>query len=426
MFDMKILLVTTIFLAILIVPLSIGPLVPYYIYKKVVDDGFKSKFLTLNVDTKKILKGKRYSFTISEKKILTTNKKRWRRFHLKNFLVPFPIFHPTYNLVPFVMDDVSGKKPGAKFINNKGVNFGEFTLGNTFILKRPFKRQLLFGLPVFKKFLLKIPEKKIWSDLFEKDLEFPKGRLTSISYLKKIIKINYFELVYRLFLIEMRKEILGKNLEDFYFIAEKKIGVIIPKGKSNKTKTIKLLLFRNGNVHTVSLRYLATRKEGRTLKTRIISSLDFRPSSEDIAKKIYLKFKNLSYRDQISSKGTVFLFAAWSHFLRNKEFVREMIQFLERSRGNNLVLQELYRYSFKNFGTTFSKKEEFLKETQMLKLKRKIEKEQKDFIDKERKSEVQVPDSNFHNKEEQVKTYLQDAKTEGSDLDEEDEALIVE
>jgi hypothetical protein len=313
------------------------------------------------------------------------------------------------------MDDVSGKKPGAKFINNKGVNFGEFILGNTFILKRPFKRQLLFGLPVFKKFLLKIPEKKIWSDLFEKDLEFPKGRLTSISYLKKIIKINYFELVYRLFLIEMRKEVLGKNLEDFYFIPEKRIGVIIPKGKSNKTKIIKLLIFRNGNVHTVSLRYLATRKEGRTLKTRIISSLDFRPSSEDIAKKIYLKFKSLSYREQISS-----------HFLKNKEFVREMIQFLERSRGNNLVLQELYRYSFKNFGTTFSKKEEFLKETQMLMLKRKIEKEQKDFIDKERKSEVQVPDSNFHNKEERVKTYLQDAKAEGSDLDEEDEALIVE
>ncbi|MEE2744894.1 MAG: hypothetical protein VYD54_13355 [Bdellovibrionota bacterium] len=423
---MKILLFSTIFLAILIIPLSIGPFVPYYIYKKVVDNGFESKFLTLNVDFKKILKGKRYSFTKSEREFLETNKKRWRRFHLKNFLVPFPIFHPTYNLVPVVIDDLSGKKPGAKFVNNKGVNFGEFILGNTFTLKRPFKKQLLFGLPVFKKFLLKIPEKKIWADLFEKNLEFPSGKLTSISYLKKVIKINYFELVYRLFLIEMRKEILGENIEDFYFISEKKIGVIIPKGKSNNIKTLKLLLFRNGNIYTVSLRYLATRKEGKNLKTRIINSLDFRPSSEEIAKKIYLKFKSLSYREQISSKGTVYLFSAWSHFLKNKEFVREMIQFLERSRGNDLVLQELYRYSFKNFGTTFSKREKFLKETQMLKLKRKIEKEEKAFIDKERKSEVHVPDSKFLNKEERVKTYLQDAKTEGSDLDEEDEVLIVE
>ena len=34
------------------------------------------------------------------------------KFHLKNFLVPFPIFHPTYNLVPVVVNDLSGEKPG--------------------------------------------------------------------------------------------------------------------------------------------------------------------------------------------------------------------------------------------------------------------------------------------------------------------------
>ena len=68
-----------------------------------------------------------------------------------------------------------------------------------------------------------------------------------------------------------------------------------------------------------------------------------------------------------------------------------MIQFLERSKSNNLVLQELYRYSFKEFGTTFSKREGFLKETQMIKLKRKIEKEEEEFIKKEREREVILP-----------------------------------
>ena len=62
----------------------------------------------------------------------------------------------------------------------------------------------------------------------------------------------------------------------------------------------------------------------------------------------------------------------------------------------------------------------------MLKLKRKIEKEEQELIKKETESKVILPGENFSSKKEKVKTYLDEAKIEGSDLDEEDEALVVE
>ena len=425
---MKIFVAFLILMILVIVPIVIMPFAPYYIYKKAINEGLESRFLTIKVENKMILKGKKLNFTKEERHFLSMNKNRWRKFHLKNFLVPFPVYHPIYNLIPVVHKNISGKNPGAKFLNNKGDFFGDFIPGKSFSLTRPYKNQQLYGLPLFKKYLLKIPNKKIWRDIFEKDLNLPKGDLFSFNNIKNFFKVDYFELVYRLFLLEMREIILGENVDDFYFIPEKKIGVVIPAVKGNRQglKSLKLFILNKGKYHTVYLRYLKGVKEGRNLKIRIINSLEYRPSNEKIAKRIYLKFKDLSYKDQISSKGTVYLFSAWSHFLKNKEFVREMIQFLERGTRNDLVLQELYQYSFKNFGTTFSRKEEFLKETQMLKLKRKIEKEEQDFINKVRKEEIVPPEENLESKEEQVKIFLQEAKTEGSDLDDEEDALIVE
>ena len=62
----------------------------------------------------------------------------------------------------------------------------------------------------------------------------------------------------------------------------------------------------------------------------------------------------------------------------------------------------------------------------MIKLRRKIEKEEKDFVNKEKKSEVVLPRENFSDKKEKVKNYLEEAKNDGSNLDEEDEELVVE
>ena len=424
---MKVLGSLIIFFLVVIFVLGSIPFAPYFFYKKVIDEGYESRLVKFSIKKRELLKGKGIKFTNLENKILESNKDKWKRFHLKNFILPFPVYHPVYNLIPVVVKGTSGLQPGAKFVNNKGVFFGQFFSGERGALKRPFKNQKLYRLPIFKNYLLKISDKKIARDIFSKDVRPFRGNLFSKKTINRILQGNMYEYVYNLFLLEIRRDVIGSSFEDFYYDKERKLGVVVfPKDDNIGIRRIKVFIFNRGNFHTVYINYDDKIKEGKNLRLRIFNALEFKPTNENMAKTIYKKFKDLSFKEQISSKGTVFLFSAWSHLLNNKGFVREMIQFLERSKRNNLVLQELYRYSFKEFGTTFSRREEFLKETQMLKLKRKIEKEEQDLIKKESNSEIILPGENFSSKKEKVKTYLDEAKIEGSDLDEEDEALVVE
>ncbi len=424
---MKILLSLVIFCVICISFLGSIPFIPYFYYKKIIDEGYQSRLISLSIKKKSLLKGKEKKITRLEQKILESNKDKWQRFHLKNFILPFPIYHPVYNLIPVVVKEKSFRKPGAKFVNNKGVFFGQFFSGDRVPLNRPFKNQKLYNLPIFKNYLLKISDKKVARDIFSKDINPFRGRAFSKKTINNILQGNMYEYVYNLFLLEIRRDVIGKSFEEFYYNKERKLGVVVyPKDSQMGIRTIKVFIFKRGYFHTVFIKFDDKRKEGRGLRLRIINDLEFKPTNKRMAKIIYKNFKDLSFKEQISSKGTVFLFSAWSHLLDNKGFVREMIQFLERSKRNNLVLQELYRYSFKEFGTTFSRREEFLKETQMIKLKRKIEKEEEDFFKKAQESDDLLDGEKFSDKKEKVKSYLDEAKTEGSNLDEEDEELIVE
>jgi hypothetical protein len=131
---MKIFVAFLILMIFVIVPIITTPFAPYYIYKKAINEGIESRFLTIKVDKRMILNGKKLNFTKEEVKFLGMNKNRWKRFHLKNFLVPFPVYHPIYNLIPVVHKDISGKSPGAKFLNNKGDFFGDFIPGKSLSL----------------------------------------------------------------------------------------------------------------------------------------------------------------------------------------------------------------------------------------------------------------------------------------------------
>ena len=424
---MKVLLSLIIFCLIGFLILGSIPFAPYFFYKKILDEGYQSRLVSITVKKRALLKGKEISLSKIEQNVLESNKDKWKRFHLKNFILPFPVYHPVYNLIPVVMKRKSSREPGARFVNNKGIFLGQFFSGEKISLNRPFKNQKLYSLPIFKNFLLKISDKKIARDIFSKDITPFRGEGFSKKTINRILQGNMYEYVYNLFLLEIRRNVIGNIFDGFYYDRERQLGVVIlPKNEEVEFREIKLFIFNRGYFRTLFVRYDDTKKEGRNLKLRILNALEYKPTNERMAKIIYKKFKDLTFKEQISSKGTVFLFSAWSHLLNNKGFVREMIQFLERSKRNNLVLQELYRYSFKEFGTTFSKREGFLKETQMIKLKRKIEKEEEEFIQKERDREVILPVEKFTDKKEKIKTYLEEAKAEGSNLDEEDEELVVE
>ena len=59
----------------------------------------------------------------------------------------------------------------------------------------------------------------------------------------------------------------------------------------------------------------------------------------------------MNYQSRIDQEGMIYLLATWSHIPNDKNVIREMIQFLEKGKGNLLFLQPLYNYSYKKFGS---------------------------------------------------------------------------
>ena len=130
------------------------PFAPYFFYKKIIDEGYQSRLVSISVK-KRVIKGKEIKLTKFEQNVLESNKDKWKRFHLKNFILPFPVYHPVYNLIPVVMKRKLSREPGAKFVNNKGIFFGQFFSGEKISLNRPFKNQKLYNLPIFKNLSFK-------------------------------------------------------------------------------------------------------------------------------------------------------------------------------------------------------------------------------------------------------------------------------
>ena len=110
----------------------------------------------------------------------------------------------------------------------------------------------------------------------------------------------------------------------------------------------------------------------------------------------------------------LYLFAAWTHQMDDKKFLKEMIQFLERGREHKNQLKPLYKYSFERYGTSFSLKDENRKnlETAHERLKRKAEEEMKKLRAGDATDE-QLETLDFESGEKRMDFFLNEAREKG-------------
>jgi len=185
-------------------------------------------------------------------------------------------------------------------------------------------------------------------------------------------------------------------------------------------------MYLSGNViHTFLLEYKKNEPEAKLLRSKFIMKTEFPFSTEANSRLIYLEFKSLPYKKQIDQEGMAYLFSAWSHDIFNKGFLKEMIQFLERGKGNFNALKPLYGYAYQRYGNSFSKHAKYRKLKASQRVKSGIKKELDAELEAARKELTPVEVDNL-SPEQRMDYYLQEAKDAAPEGTTESDTLIMD
>jgi hypothetical protein len=401
------------------------------------EDGVDSDYLSMAKSTSAYHKGVAYKLD----KIpgaYSEDESLWHPFHFSHFNIPLPLRHPFYLTIPELRFKQSKQDVmGAKFLDQRQKVLGSFEVGEKIKFKLSFNKQKLFLLPVFKNMILRKPQSEIWNDLFTKNIELPdQGETGFLDYLEsKVWPIPYEELVYNLFLLQMRINIFPEDLKQIAYYKGRKLGVLEVKVKSidlsdeEKYRNEVYFLIEKGFVYSFTLISDRHRIEAESFRKRFINNIRFQESNIESAIPISAKYKQLEHFNQVDQEGMTYLLASFTHIIndedRAKNYLRRMIQFLERGNRNLQHLQPLYTYSYNRFGSSFSRFKDKLKEKSGEKIDRVLGEALDKELDEAKKKELNANDQ-FVNDEAKIKFYLDEAKESGQNTDEKERKLIVD
>jgi len=421
---LKKLIYTTITLGLLGLSTFLIVIAPYHIYTTTLTEGVDTRFLKMGSTDKALYDGKLLKMNNVEQMV---DKDLFETVHFDNFLIPMPIFHPQFSLIPIIKIEGLGPRLGASFQNSKSVEFFSF------IVERPYRfetnqgDQKIFNLPFFKNYILRKSQKEIWTDLFEKKLSLPSNEGKSFfDSLKILYDVNYKDLVYNLFILYNRKYIGNTEINAINYYPEKEMGVIELKSPNPKMRVERLFIIENNFIYPVLIKTKINELSAENFRSKFISEIKQKATSTESAIPIYARYKQLTYNKRIDQYGMSFLYAAWSHDLNNKDFVRVIILFLERGKLNLKYLKPFYEFAYKKFGSTLSSESGYLEETVEESLKRKISEDLEKEIKNEETKVVPKTNDQFQSKDEKIDFNLQKAKDKKINSDDSEKVLTIE
>lgn len=341
---------------------------PYFFYGRMLEGSIFPGHFTIKLQNKDLLKGGEYIVGGKGKghaNAYGEQQSLWKNFHFSHFVFPFPLRHPLYRMIPVI--DYDGKKAflGAKITDPDNMEYVKFKMGvhdQSYSLPPSLsllEDQKLFIIPIFKKHILSHSKEEILKDLFSKNLRIPS--MTNPLNWPSLLKVPYKNLVYNLFILKMRKDLFPKKTKKISFHSEKKMGVIHLSPSEDEDdyrryEDIILYFFKGGTFYTIDLRVKKGASRAQVYKRRIFKDVRYEKSTERALASLYKEHKSLSYRKKIDQEGLTYLLASWSHRIEHRDFLREIIHFLEKGEGNRDSLKTLYKYAFKRYGSDFSPK----------------------------------------------------------------------
>ncbi|GAB4407558.1 MAG: hypothetical protein OHK0056_07770 [Bacteriovoracaceae bacterium] len=407
---------------------------PYLAYLEAIDLGMNNEFLVLEKPRKELLDTGEYDL-VKMHGLYGEDKSYWREFHFRHFMLPMPVHHPVYLFFPLIEIDEKNNMPmfGVKITDFKQQEIFSFKVKEISDFKWDLSTTKIFNLAVFKNHIMAHNQKDIWKDLFSKDLEIQKfdwGKLPEVY--SEWTKFRYKDLVYNLFILRLREILLPTDAKDISFYTSKGAGayeITDDETKLNRVKNYRqerILFLENGKIFTFEIRTRLDMLEAEALRQKYLKEISFKYSAESSSTELYNKFKVLPFDKKIDQEGLVYLFTAWSHVPDNKLFLREMIQFLERGKKNDLNLAPLYEYARLMFGSNFSTSEETMDETAEEKVKRLRRVELEQELKNAQEDGPQIEYDKFESPEQRMKYLLQKAKDSGVDIDKEEKKIKVD
>lgn len=326
----------------------------------------------------------------------------WKPFPLRNTLVPFPVRHPLFRTVPIIERYDSKTDPllGMTLLSPKGRELSSIYTIPARYLPDYSLGQELFKLPFVRNRILKYDQNKVWKDVYSRKIE--------------ISSKDMDEMIYDLYIIHLRSEMIPPNAVK-YGVIHDDIAVleIESKDKDYKVEMVNKLL--NGQVYTYILKTDLRNPESKILRSKFLLSINFTHVDNSMGDILYREFKQLSYNRQVDSEGMLYLFSAWSMDIKNESLMREMITYLERGMQNDRQLLPLYKFSFAQFGSTFTtRKGGNESSSPEVQLQRMIELEKREQREKAARSSILVSDEmDMLSEEEKMLIRLRKAKEAG-------------
>ncbi len=423
-------MIKTLLFLIVLVGLCVGALhlvslAPYHIYTLTLTEGVNTKFLKMDASRKELLDGN--TIDLVSTKEVDASENLFTQFHFSNFIIPLPVDHVLYSMIPAMKIEDQKLKLGAYFLDAKNRDLFSFLSERVLPLNLTTNEQKIFTLPFFSKYIATKSLDEIWMDLFSKKLSLPattgKSFYDSLDVLKKI---TYSDLVYNLYILYNRHLLIPPNIKALSFDPKTNMGLIELPSNDPHEKIEQAFFINNGLIYKITIKTKILYPSARSFRAKFLKELQFKVSHPDSAISIYAQYKNLSYKNRIEQKGMTFLYSAWSHDLENRDFVRVIILFLERGKENLKFLQPFYEYAYKKFGTNLSSNNELLDETANERLKRKMKEELENETKNLANEKTVNFEGNFATQEEKINFLLRKAKDKKKNSDDKNKALIIE
>ncbi len=420
-----------IFLLLLLGSYQLLILVPFDFYEEAITNGVNSDFLNLRKLPKLYYRGGKYELSKMEG-VASEEDRLWEQLHFDNFTMPFPIKHPNFMIVPMIERQAGKYYFGFQVLNYKKEELNSVMIEPAKDFTLSFQEHKIFELPLFKKRITLNGLSGPWIDMFLKDYSKDKYPKPELGTLWNPFEIPMVHMVYDLFILKTRERFFPQDVREFSYWDVKDFGiaeVVDQETKAEKPKQFReevIFVLNENKVYRIRLRTRLEDYSAEKYRQKFLKKLEFRASHPDSSIALYSAFKKLSYADKLTPTGLTYLFAGLSHKSSSREFLREMIQFLERGKNDRVFLAPLYKYAYELFGTSFSKDAANLKETQSEKLQRRMREEaEAESIRLQREEFVEQKDS-FQSDEAKINFYLQKAKDSGVDSSENENSVIME
>lgn len=398
------------FILIFVMALSIGlaaVILPYHTYYLALSEGIQNNYIDLPRYPDLYYSGKRVS-AIIENDEASLNHDHWRRFPFENYTVPLPYQNPLFVFVPDFKFIDGKERKGFSLISNQGKFYIHFMIGGVYKFKVDYQTDWIFRLPYFSKYIRNKKHEQIWTDIFTKEIKFPEqGKLGLIEYLSLVSKMDLHQMVYNVFVLKSRKNFLPENVISFAQFPDSNLAIVELEPRFSGTKLEKIFLYRDGELFTYYLETSLNQEISKYLRWNFIKNVEYTENPPEKAIGIYALFRKLEFKQKTNQEGLIHLFTAWTLDPTKKDFLKEMVQYLERGPSTNLVyLKPLYKYSLKHYDTTFSLRELNKLETpeqRRLRLKEEAAKKL------DRNTDIN-PESRYQNQDDKAAALLQKAK----------------